>query len=202
MVARPLQNAPEMLKHVLGAAAKGLFAAALLASGQSSTITGTYAGQFVMEGFLAGGVMRTSTRTPNGARLAFRSDAHLVAQTRFVVTKPWARLTFRVDGLTDVVEYSRPSYGRLPSAASRFRLFIRPTSVQSLLSMTLLPGAAHESCAARGPDALRGHRPLPAGRGVIVHNVSSSNWSLIYLQGNCSHRRAGTVRGGQPTYVH
>ena len=29
-----------------------LFAIALLASGQSSTITGTYAGQYVMQGFL------------------------------------------------------------------------------------------------------------------------------------------------------
>jgi NRAMP (natural resistance-associated macrophage protein)-like metal ion transporter len=29
-----------------------LFGIALLASGQSSTITGTYAGQFVMEGFI------------------------------------------------------------------------------------------------------------------------------------------------------
>ena len=52
IIDRPLQNAPEMLRDVLGDAAKGLFAAALLASGQSSTITGTYAGQFVMEGFL------------------------------------------------------------------------------------------------------------------------------------------------------
>lgn len=52
IIERPLQNAPEMLKNVLGTAAKSLFAAALLASGQSSTITGTYAGQFVMEGFL------------------------------------------------------------------------------------------------------------------------------------------------------
>lgn len=52
IIDRPLQNAPEMLKDVLGVAAKGMFAAALLASGQSSTITGTYAGQFVMEGFL------------------------------------------------------------------------------------------------------------------------------------------------------
>ena len=49
---KPLQYAPQMLKEVLGPAAKGFFAAALLASGQSSTITGTYAGQFVMDGFL------------------------------------------------------------------------------------------------------------------------------------------------------
>jgi manganese transport protein len=52
IIDRPLQNAPDMLKHALGSSAKILFAVALLASGQSSTITGTYAGQFVMEGFL------------------------------------------------------------------------------------------------------------------------------------------------------
>jgi manganese transport protein len=41
------------LSPLLGtAAASGLFAVALLASGQSSTITGTLAGQVVMEGFL------------------------------------------------------------------------------------------------------------------------------------------------------
>ena len=40
------------LAPVLGAAAPILFAVALLASGQSSTITGTLAGQVVMEGFM------------------------------------------------------------------------------------------------------------------------------------------------------
>jgi manganese transport protein len=45
--------APQTLAPLLGAAAAGiLFAVALLASGQSSTITGTMAGQVVMEGFL------------------------------------------------------------------------------------------------------------------------------------------------------
>jgi natural resistance-associated macrophage protein 2 len=52
MIDKPLQNAPKMLNKLLGSAAKGLFSAALLASGQSSTITGTYAGQYVMDGFL------------------------------------------------------------------------------------------------------------------------------------------------------
>ena len=42
-----------MLTPLLGTAlASVLFAVALLASGQSSTITGTMAGQIVMEGFL------------------------------------------------------------------------------------------------------------------------------------------------------
>ncbi len=47
-----LQQAHELLTPMLGAGASTLFAVALLASGQSSTITGTLAGQIVMEGFL------------------------------------------------------------------------------------------------------------------------------------------------------
>eukprot|EP00958_Prasinococcus_capsulatus_P008155 scaffold771_cov387-Prasinococcus_capsulatus_cf.AAC.27 len=49
IIAHPLENAPNMLQDVLGNAAKQAFGVALLASGQSSTMTGTYAGQFVME---------------------------------------------------------------------------------------------------------------------------------------------------------
>ena len=48
----PLQYGPTLLEGLLGKAAEVLFAISLLASGQSSTMTGTYAGQFVMEGFL------------------------------------------------------------------------------------------------------------------------------------------------------
>ena len=48
-----LQDAYKLLSPTLGAGvASTLFAVALLASGQSSTITGTLAGQIVMEGFL------------------------------------------------------------------------------------------------------------------------------------------------------
>jgi manganese transport protein len=47
-----LQEAHRLLTPLLGGAASTLFAVALLASGQSSTITGTLAGQIVMEGFL------------------------------------------------------------------------------------------------------------------------------------------------------
>lgn len=47
-----LKDAHAMLTHTLGAAASLVFAIALLASGQNSTITGTLAGQIVMEGFL------------------------------------------------------------------------------------------------------------------------------------------------------
>jgi manganese transport protein len=51
-VATELQDAHALLKPLLGGGAATAFAVALLASGQSSTITGTMAGQIVMEGFL------------------------------------------------------------------------------------------------------------------------------------------------------
>eukprot|EP00882_Tetradesmus_deserticola_P021548 GHRQ01023325.1.p4 GENE.GHRQ01023325.1~~GHRQ01023325.1.p4 ORF type:complete len:127 (-),score=38.46 GHRQ01023325.1:92-472(-) len=48
-----IQDAYKLLSPTLGArAASIVFALALLASGQNSTITGTLAGQVVMEGFL------------------------------------------------------------------------------------------------------------------------------------------------------
>ena len=52
IVVEELQQGHQLLKGVLGGAAATAFAVALLASGQSSTITGTLAGQIVMEGFL------------------------------------------------------------------------------------------------------------------------------------------------------
>ncbi|XP_071701784.1 metal transporter Nramp7.2-like [Rutidosis leptorrhynchoides] len=47
-----LNSASFLLKNVLGKSSSTLYAIALLASGQSSTITGTYAGQYIMQGFL------------------------------------------------------------------------------------------------------------------------------------------------------
>jgi manganese transport protein len=47
-----IQQAYQMLTPILGTAAAAVFAFALLCSGQSSTLTGTMAGQIIMEGFL------------------------------------------------------------------------------------------------------------------------------------------------------
>jgi manganese transport protein len=53
MLVTEIQQAHTLLAPLLGTMlASTLFAVALLASGQSSTLTGTYAGQIVMEGFL------------------------------------------------------------------------------------------------------------------------------------------------------
>ncbi|HJQ21961.1 MAG TPA: Nramp family divalent metal transporter [Gemmatimonadaceae bacterium] len=47
-----IQDAYKLLTPLLGAGASSVFALALLASGMNSTLTGTLAGQIVMEGFL------------------------------------------------------------------------------------------------------------------------------------------------------
>ncbi|KAK7410615.1 hypothetical protein VNO78_01550 [Psophocarpus tetragonolobus] len=47
-----LNSASFLLKNVLGRLSSTVYAIALLASGQSSAITGTYAGQYIMQGFL------------------------------------------------------------------------------------------------------------------------------------------------------
>jgi len=47
-----IQDAHKLLTPLLGAGASAVFALALLVSGQNSTLTGTLAGQIVMEGFL------------------------------------------------------------------------------------------------------------------------------------------------------
>ena len=47
-----IEDAHRLLKPMLGTLAPVLFAVALIASGQSSTVTGTLAGQVVMEGYL------------------------------------------------------------------------------------------------------------------------------------------------------
>jgi manganese transport protein len=47
-----IQQAYHLLTPILGAASASVFAFALLCSGQSSTLTGTMAGQIIMEGFL------------------------------------------------------------------------------------------------------------------------------------------------------
>ena len=53
IVVTEIEQAQRLLEPLLGTTvASVLFAVALLASGQSSTLTGTFAGQIVMEGFL------------------------------------------------------------------------------------------------------------------------------------------------------
>ena len=47
-----IQDAHKLLNHIFGSLAPVLFAVALIAAGQSSTVTGTLAGQIIMEGHI------------------------------------------------------------------------------------------------------------------------------------------------------
>ncbi|RYE00916.1 MAG: divalent metal cation transporter MntH, partial [Sphingobacteriaceae bacterium] len=47
-----IQDAHKLLEHIFGSLAPALFAIALIAAGQSSTVTGTLAGQIIMEGHI------------------------------------------------------------------------------------------------------------------------------------------------------
>ncbi len=47
-----IQDAHKLLDHIFGSLAPALFAIALIAAGQSSTVTGTLAGQIIMEGHI------------------------------------------------------------------------------------------------------------------------------------------------------
>jgi natural resistance-associated macrophage protein len=67
-----LAGAHDALAEALGKSAKYIWAVGLLAAGQASTMTGTYAGQYVMEGFL-------DLQIPLWARVTF---------TRFVAIGP------------------------------------------------------------------------------------------------------------------
>jgi len=66
-----LQGAASALEAFVGKAASVVWSIGLLAAGQSSTMTGTYAGQFIMEGFL-------ELRIPNWVRVAITRAVSLV----------------------------------------------------------------------------------------------------------------------------
>jgi manganese transport protein len=84
IVVTEIQQAHLLLAPLLGTAAAGvLFAVALLCSGQASTMTGTMAGQIVMEGFLSFRmqawlrrlVTRTAALLPAAITIYFAGDA-------------------------------------------------------------------------------------------------------------------------------
>jgi manganese transport protein len=106
-----IQDAYKLLTPLLGAGASTMFALALLASGQNSTLTGTLAGQIVMEGFLnirirpwlrrlitrgiaiiPAGIVATMYGTSGTAKLLVLSQVILSMQLSFAVF-PLVRFT-------------------------------------------------------------------------------------------------------------
>jgi manganese transport protein len=88
-----IEQAYQLLTPILGAGAATFFAIALLASGQNSSITGTLAGQVVMEGF-------TALRWPSWAR---RLLARLLAMVPAMV----AVVMYGEEGATRLLVFSQ-----------------------------------------------------------------------------------------------
>lgn len=127
IVVDDLRQAHELLTPALGGAAATLFAVALLASGQSSTITGTLAGQIVMEGFL-----KIRIR-PWIRRLITRSIA--IVPALLIVTATGGRDTVQLLVISQVVLSMQLPFAIFPlmmmtSSKARMGEFANPLLVQ------------------------------------------------------------------------
>jgi manganese transport protein len=106
-VVTEIQQAHELLSPLLGSTiASGVFAIALLCSGQSSTLTGTMAGQIVMEGFLD---LRVR---PWMRRLATRMMAVIPAALVIGISGPQA--TYQLIILSQVVLSAQLPFAVIP----------------------------------------------------------------------------------------
>lgn len=133
IVVSEIQQAHELLAPLLGASlASALFAVALLASGQSSTLTGTYAGQIVMEGFL------NLRLRPWLRRLITRAVAIIPAVA--VVSTAGEQGTYRLLILSQVILSMQLPFAIIPlirftSDARRMGEFANPGWVKALAWM-------------------------------------------------------------------
>lgn len=85
-----IEQAYRLITPIVGGAAALLFGIALLASGQSSTLTGTIAGQVIMDGFLHMKPVLPAPADHARARADSRADRRAVARRR--LGRPAARL--------------------------------------------------------------------------------------------------------------
>ena len=103
-----LQGAASALRSALGPSSRILWAVGLLAAGQSSTMTGTYAGQFVMEGFLR-------ITVPNWVRLAItRSIALIPATLVAVIANTDSLAADKLDEWLNVLQSVQLPFAMLP----------------------------------------------------------------------------------------
>jgi len=131
-----IQDAYQLLTPLLGvSAASALFALALLASGQNSTLTGTLAGQVVMEGFL------NIRLRPWLRRLITRTIAIIPA---VVVTAFWGtRGTANLLVFSQVILSMQLSFAVVPlvmftSDRAKMGEFVNPTWLKSLSWFTAI----------------------------------------------------------------
>jgi manganese transport protein len=134
IVVTEIQQAHLLLAPLLGTSAAGvLFAIALLASGQSSTLTGTMAGQIVMEGFL------NFRMRPWLRRLLTRSLA--VAPAAFTIWYAGDKATYQLLILSQVILSMQLPFAVIPlihftSDRERMGVFANKAWVRTLAWVT------------------------------------------------------------------
>ncbi|TMW61115.1 hypothetical protein Poli38472_013578 [Pythium oligandrum] len=103
-----LSQAGSALSEMLGGYAEIIWAVGLLAAGQSSTMTGTYAGQFVMEGFL-------NLRLSPWKRVAFTRCVALVpALVVAILSEENPQDSDRMDEMLNVLQSIQLPFALLP----------------------------------------------------------------------------------------
>jgi manganese transport protein len=171
-----LQEAHRLLGTLWSGLASGLFAVALLASGQSSTMTGTLAGQVVMEGFV-----RLRLR-PWVRRLVTRSLAIIPAMMVIAFAESQAESANAVDSwLLELIVLSQ--------VVLSFQL---PFAIVPLVQWTADSGRM-------GEFASRGWLKVLAWSCAVI--VVGLNATLIVLQLN-KWGEAITENGGNPLWMY
>jgi manganese transport protein len=182
-----IQDAYKLLEGILGTAlAPAAFAIALLASGQSSTITGTLAGQIVMEGFLniriPPWVRRLITRLMAVAPAVItlllfgeRGTGNLLVLSQVVLSM---QLPFAIVPLIHFVS-DRKEMGRF-ALGRALKIFAWATAALILaLNIWLIWATVGQWAKALGPRApwlIGGFAPLFAGAGALLLYVTFKPW--------------------------
>ncbi|XP_042682946.1 natural resistance-associated macrophage protein 1 [Centrocercus urophasianus] len=148
-----------------GAAALYIWAVGILAAGQSSTMTGTYAGQFVMEGFLQ---MRWSRFT----RVLFTRSLAILPTLFVAAFRDISQLT----GMNDLLNVLqsilvRGGHSR-DSDSGGIRLEIGPGGSTAASFLFLFGDRGHRSLRARGQHCLLSQLPARQDGGIFPLDVS------------------------------
>ena len=201
-----IEDAYKLLSPLLGASlASTVFACALLASGQNSTLTGTLAGQIVMEGFLEirlkPWLRRLITRSiaivPAALVIGIMGESKVTALLVFSQVVLSFQLPFAVIPLIQFTS-SRKKMGALVN--SRITTVIACVVAAAILLLQCRAGLAYPSFLALFAEKFYGHRlATQAGTAQnLVLRIAGADCLVPRAGDDASERMGGSRRGGAP----
>lgn len=163
-----IEDASDLMKEWLGAGASILFGLALLAAGQSSTVTGTLAGQIVFEGFLK------MKMAPWLRRIVTR----VVAIVPAVLIIYWAG----EESVNKLLLYSQVVLSfQLPFAIIPLIVFAFPKSNASKSTNGDSTTITDATMTTGNTKKERPEVPQEAGKGVLVTALKISSWIIAAI---------------------